>query len=75
MEDSVGDSSVDVQEPAAENSNKSDDFPTETSPTVPADTPSNVEEVPLDSENIASESSENASAVNEETNVPDGASS
>jgi len=77
MEDSVGQSSGGVQEPAAENSNhKSDDSATssETSPTVPSDTPSNAEEVPLDSENIASES-ETTSAVNEETNVPDRASS
>ena len=74
---SVGDSSDGIQEPAAENSNKSDDSPTssETSPTVPADTPSNAEEGLLDSENNASESFETTSAVNEETGVPDGAAS
>lgn len=76
MADSVGDSSNGVQEPVAENANKSDDSPTssETGPTMPAETPSNAEEVPLDSENIASES-ETTSAVNEETNVPDDTSS
>lgn len=77
VEDSVGDSSDGIQEPAAENSNKSDDSRpiSEISPTVPVDTPSNAEEDPLDSENNASESFETTSAVNEETNVPDGASS
>lgn len=73
MEDSLGDSTNGAQEPVTENSNKSEDSPTgsETSPTVPA---SNAEEAPLDSENNANES-ETTSAVNEETNVPDGASS
>ena len=77
VEDSVGDSSDGIHEPAAENSNESDDSPTssETSPTVPAHTPSNAKEGPLDSENNASESFETTSAVNEETNVPDGTSS
>lgn len=78
VEDSVGDSSDGTQEPAAENLNKCDDSPTssETSPAVPADTPSNAEEVPLDSENNASESfGETTSAVAKETNVPDCANS
>lgn len=78
VEDSVGDSSDGIQEPAAENLNKCDDSPTssETSPTVPADTPSNAEESPLDSENNASESfGETTSAVAKETNVPDCANS
>lgn len=78
VEDSVGDSSDGIQEPAAENLNKCDDSPTssETSPAVPADTPSNAEEVPLDSENNASESfGETTSAVAKETNVPDCANS
>lgn len=78
VEDSVGDSSDGTQEPAAENLNKCDDSPTssETSPAVPADTPSNAEEVPLDSENKASESfGETTSAVAKETNVPDCANS
>lgn len=78
VEDSVGDSSDGIQEPAAENLNKCDDSPTssETSPAVPADTPSNAEESPLDSENNASESfGETTSAVAKETNVPDCANS
>lgn len=78
VEDSVGDSSDGTQEPAAENLNKCDDSPTssETSPAVPADTPSNAEEVPLDSENNASESfGETTSAVAKEINVPDCANS
>ena len=78
VEDSVGDSSDGIQEPAAENLNKCDDSPTssETSPTVPADTPSNAEGGPLDSENNASESfGETTSAVAKETNVPDCANS
>lgn len=78
VEDSVGDSSDGTQEPAAENLNKCDDSPTssETSPAVPADTPSNAEESPLDSENNASESfGETTSAVAKETNVPDCANS
>ena len=78
VEDSVGDSSDGIQEPAAENLNKCDDSTTssETSPTVPADTSSNAEESPLDSENNASESfGETTSAVAKETNVPDCANS
>ena len=78
VEDSVGDSSDGIQEPAAENLNKCDDSPTssETSPPVPADTPSNAEGGPLDSENNASESfGETTSAVAKETNVPDCANS